>query len=96
MKNVGELYKKYYNTYKSDYDTDNELNEAKKEKFDHNQFELFDTIDQESNLDKEREEFIEEIKEKGKGIDKKGFSKCFGYDSSALVSKLFKKESGRN
>ena len=30
MKNVDELYKKYYNAYKSDYDTDDELNEAKK------------------------------------------------------------------
>ena len=31
MKNVDELYKKYYNAHKSDYDTD-ELNEAKKER----------------------------------------------------------------
>ena len=30
MKNVEELYKKYYNAYKSDYGTDNELNKAKK------------------------------------------------------------------
>ena len=30
MKNVDELYEKYYNAYKNDYDTDNELNEAKK------------------------------------------------------------------
>ena len=30
MKNVHELYKNYYNAYKSDYDTDNELKEDKK------------------------------------------------------------------
>ena len=34
MKNVDELYEKYYNAYKSDYDTDDELNEAKNKKFD--------------------------------------------------------------
>ena len=32
MKNVDELYKKYYNAYKSDYDTDDELKEVKKKK----------------------------------------------------------------
>ena len=30
MKNVDELYEKYYNAYKNDYDTGNELNDAKK------------------------------------------------------------------
>ena len=30
MRNVNELYEKYYNAYKSHYDTDDELNEAKK------------------------------------------------------------------
>ena len=30
MKNVDELYEKYYNAYKNDYDTDNELNDAKR------------------------------------------------------------------
>ena len=30
MKNVDELYKKYYNAYKSDYETDDELKGAKK------------------------------------------------------------------
>ena len=29
IKNVDELYEKYYNAYKSDYDTDDELNGAK-------------------------------------------------------------------
>ena len=42
MKNVDELYEKYYNAYKNDYDTDNELNEAKKKEFDYRQFELGD------------------------------------------------------
>ena len=30
MKNVDKLYKKYYNAYKSDYDTDDELNKTKR------------------------------------------------------------------
>ena len=30
MKNVDKLYKKYYDAYKSDYDTDDELNKIKK------------------------------------------------------------------
>ena len=34
MKNVDKLYEKYYNVYKNDYDNDDELNEAKKKKFD--------------------------------------------------------------
>ena len=41
MKNVGELYKNYYNAYKSDFDTDDELTEeGKKKKFNQKQFEL--------------------------------------------------------
>ena len=51
MKNVDELYKKYYNTYKSDYDTDDELKGAKKKKFYHKQFELDDKINKKSKLD---------------------------------------------
>ena len=31
IENVDELCKKYYNAYKSDYETDDELNEAKKD-----------------------------------------------------------------
>ena len=29
MKNIDELYKRYYDAYKSDYDNDDELNEAR-------------------------------------------------------------------
>ena len=32
MKNVGEILKKYYDAYNTDYDTNDELNEAKKKK----------------------------------------------------------------
>ena len=35
MKNVDEIYKKYYNAYKSEYDTIGELKEDKKKKFDY-------------------------------------------------------------
>ena len=38
MKNVEELYRKYYNAYKSDYDSLDELNEAKNKTFDYKQF----------------------------------------------------------
>ena len=52
MKNVDELYEKYYNAYKNDYDAD-ELSEAKKKKFDYKQFELFDKTDKKLTLDRE-------------------------------------------
>ena len=51
MKNVDELYKKYYNFYKNDFDNDDELSEAKKKPFDYKQFELFDKTDKELTLD---------------------------------------------
>ena len=51
MKNVDELYKKYYNFYKNDFDNDDELSEAKKKKFDYKQFELLDKTDKEFILD---------------------------------------------
>ena len=35
MKNVDELYEKYYNAYESDYDTDDELKEDKKKESDY-------------------------------------------------------------
>ena len=51
MKNVDELYEKYYTGYKNDYDNDNELREGKKKKFDYKQFKLFDKTDKELTLD---------------------------------------------
>ena len=56
MKNVDELYKNYYNVYKSDYDTDDELNEDKKRNFDNKQFELDDKISKEPKLDEKTKE----------------------------------------
>ena len=53
MKNVDELYEKYYNFYKNDFDNDDELSEAKKKKFDYKQFELFDKTDKKLKLDGE-------------------------------------------
>ena len=52
MKHFNELYEKYYNAYKNDYDT-NELSEAKKKKFDYKQFELLDKTDKKLTLDEE-------------------------------------------
>ena len=56
MKNVDELYKKYYNAYKSDYDTDDELKEDKKKNFDYKRFELDDEINKESKLNEKTKE----------------------------------------
>ena len=56
MKNVDELYKKYYNAYKSDYDTDDELKKDKKKIFNCKQFELDDEINKESKLDEKTKE----------------------------------------
>ena len=52
MKNVDELYEKYQNAYKNDYDVD-ELSEAKKKQFGYRQFELFDKTDKKSKLERE-------------------------------------------
>ena len=51
MKNDNELYRNYYNAYKSDYDTNNELTEKKKKKYDYEQFVFDDEINNESKLD---------------------------------------------
>ena len=52
MNNIDDLYEKYYNAYKNDYDAD-ELSEAKKKKFDYKQFELFNKTDKKLTLDGE-------------------------------------------
>ena len=56
IKNVDELYEKYYNAYKNDYDN-NELSEGKKKKFDYKQFEWFDKTDKKLPLDEEKNFF---------------------------------------
>ena len=56
MKNIDELYKNYFNTYKGDYDTDDELKEDRKKKFDYKQFELDDEINKESKLHEKTKE----------------------------------------
>ena len=49
MKNVDELYKNYYNAYKSKFDTDDELTEDEKKNFNYKQFELDDIISTKSD-----------------------------------------------
>ena len=88
MKNVDELYKKYYNAYKNDYENDDELKEAKKKKTDCKQFELLDETDKKLKLDGETKNVIKEIENKEKGVDKKGFMKYFSDEPAALVNKL--------
>ena len=56
MKTVNEPYKHYYNAYKSDYDTDDELIENKKKKYDYEGFVLGDEINKESKLDEKTKE----------------------------------------
>ena len=51
MKNVDKLYKNYYNAYKSDFDTNEELAEDEKKKFNYKQFELDNEINKDSKLD---------------------------------------------
>ena len=53
MKNVYELYEKYCNAYKNDYDNDDVLSETKKKKIDCKQFELSDKTDKKLTLDEE-------------------------------------------
>ena len=50
MKNISELYEKYYDAYKNDYGYDDELNKAKMKKFDYKQFKLGDKKSEESKL----------------------------------------------
>ena len=50
MGNVDELDKNYYSVYKSEFNTDNELTENKKKKFNYKQFELDNIIS--TNSDK--------------------------------------------
>ena len=54
MKDVDELCKRYYNAYKNDYDSDNELKMVKRKKFDYKQFELFGKTDKKLILDGEK------------------------------------------
>ena len=87
MKNVDELYEKYYNVCKNDYDTD-ELSKAKKKKIDYKEFELFDKTDQKLTLDEERKNFFQEIKNREKIVEKKKFKEHFSYEPTALVNNL--------
>ena len=57
MENFNDLYKNYYNVYKSDYDADDELKEDKKKTFGYKQFELGDKIIKESNQMKKMKQF---------------------------------------
>ena len=50
MKNISELYEKYYDAYKNDYGYDDELNKVKMKKFDYKQFKLGDKKSEESKL----------------------------------------------
>ena len=67
VKNVEEIYKKYYNAYKDDYDNGDELNGAENKKFDYKQFNIItDKTDKESKLDGETKKFIKEFKKREK------------------------------
>ena len=90
MKNVDELYEKYYNAYKNDYDNDDELSEGKKKKFDYKQFELCDKTDKNLTLDGETKISFKEIENRQKNIDKKKFKEYFRYKRTVLVNKAIK------
>ena len=84
IKNVEEVYRKYYDACKEEYDIGGELNGAENKTFDYKQSKIVDKTDKESKLDGETKNFIKEIKEREKGVDKKGFRKYSGYEPSAL------------
>ena len=88
MKNVDKIYKKYYDACNSDYDTNDELNEAKKKKFDYKHFELVEKTEKGSKLDGEIRKFFKEIENRERSVDKKGFMKYFNCEPTALVNKL--------
>ena len=56
-KNVDQLYKNNYDANKSGYDTDDELTDDKKKKFDYKQFEIDDEINKGSKLDEKTKQF---------------------------------------
>ena len=72
MKNVGELYEKYYSAYKNDQDNYDELSEIKKKKFDYKQFELFDKTDKKLKLDEEPKKILRRLKIEKKMLIKGG------------------------
>ena len=88
MKNIDELYEKYYNAYKNDYDNDDELTKVKKKKFDYKLFKQFDKTYERLKLDGETKHFFKETKNREKGVDKKVFTKHFSYETTTLVNKL--------
>ena len=64
---MDEFYKKYYYAFKNDYDTDDELNEAKQKKSDYKRFQFVDKPDEESKLDEETKKiFLKRLKVKKK------------------------------
>ena len=72
LKNVAEIYRKYYDAQKDEYDNGDELIGAENKKFGYKQFEIVvDKTDKESKLDGETKKFVKVIKEREKGIDKR-------------------------
>ena len=73
MKNVNELYKNYYDDYKSNYYGNDKLGQDEKKKFNYKQFELGDEINKEPKLDEKTEEFeiIDNRDQRAKSTKKK-------------------------
>ena len=61
---------------------------VKRKTVDYKQFELFDKIHKELTLDGETKNFTKEIKNREKIVVKKGFTKYFSYEPTALVNNL--------
>ena len=71
MKNVEELSGKYYNAYKSDYDREDELHEAKKKNVVCKQFELVDKTDKELKVMKKQKCWLKKLKKKKRVLIKR-------------------------
>ena len=52
---------------------------------------MFDKTDKKLTLDEETKNFIKEVENKEKIVGKKGFTKYFSYEPTALVNKLLDK-----
>ena len=86
MKNVDELYKKYCKAHKNDYAMMMSYMRLKRQNLATDSLNCVIKLDK-SKLDKETKKF-KQIENREKGVDKKGFMKCFSYKPTALVNEL--------
>ena len=87
MKNVDELYKKYCKAHRNDYAMMMSYMRLKRQNLTTDSLNRVIKLDK-LKLDKETKNFFKQIENREKGVDKKGFMKCFSYKPTALVNEL--------